>query len=160
MGASRRDKNRLTLVLRQIIHSVFDLPVGELPQGSHLPSLLIVQAGQACLLQDMSVQEPSVWLRTHKFSHQGVVKERVAGTPVGALMGTWRELRRKIPGLFDRGVLVGGLLAVRGGRGRGGEARPLIRPKVRVPHHAIWIYGVRDGRGPWVNIRGWGQELR
>ena len=48
MGATRRDKNRLTLVLRQIIHKVFDLPVGQLPQGSHLPSLLIVQAGQAC----------------------------------------------------------------------------------------------------------------
>ena len=71
MGATRRDKNRLTLVLRQIIHSVFDLPVGQLPQGSHLPSLLIVQAGQACLLQDMSVEEPSVWLRTHTIIHQG-----------------------------------------------------------------------------------------
>ena len=31
MGATRRDKNRLTLVLRQIIHSVFDLPQGSLP---------------------------------------------------------------------------------------------------------------------------------
>ena len=84
MGASRRDRNRLTLVLRQIIHSVFDLPAGELPQGRHLPSLLIVQAAQACMLCDMSVNEPAVWLRGHTIIHQGVRIQRAEGERVGA----------------------------------------------------------------------------
>ena len=111
LGATRRDKNRLTLVLRQIIHSVFDLPPGELPQGRHLPSLLIVVAGQVCMLNDMSEgDEPAVWLRTHTIIHQGTTLERVAGKPVGALMAPWRELRRARPDLFTAGVLVGGLL--------------------------------------------------
>ena len=117
MGATRRDKNRLTLILRQIIEGVFDLPAGQLPQGKHLPSLLLVQASQPCFLADMSVEEPSVWLRSHKVIAKGVELERVEGERVGALMSTWRELRRAEPYLFRGGVLVGGLIA-----GGGGEA--------------------------------------
>ena len=117
MGATKRDKNRLTLILRQIIFSVFNLPEGTLPEGTHLPSLLLVQASQPCFLADMSVEEPSVWLRSHKVIAKGVELERVEGERVGALMSTWRELRRAEPYLFRGGVLVGGLIA-----GGGGEA--------------------------------------
>ena len=109
MGATRRDKNRVTLVLRQIIHSVFNLPEGKLPEGKHLPSLLIVQAAQPCFLDDMSVEEPAVWLRSHKIVCHGRMLDRVEGEPVGALLSTWRQARRDFPELFGKGVLLGGL---------------------------------------------------
>ena len=64
MGATRRDKNRLTLVLRQMVSKIFNLPQGQLPEGKHLPSLLIAQAAQPCMLADMSWEEPSIWLRS------------------------------------------------------------------------------------------------
>jgi len=107
MGATRRDKNRLTLVLRQVITEIYDLPLGQLPEGKHLPTLLIVQASQPCMLADMSRgPEPAVWLRDHSVKVSGRDLERKVGEPVGALMSTWRQVRRDLPELFDAGVLV------------------------------------------------------
>ena len=54
----------------------------------------------------MSLHEPSVWLRNHRVLVDGVGKQREKDQPVGALMSTWRELRRKHPSLFKAGVRV------------------------------------------------------
>ena len=111
MGATRRDKNRLALVLRQKIEGLFDLPPGQLPVGSHLPSILIVQCSQPCFLDDMSKgEEPSVWLRSFNVVLNGRQIERKEGERVGALMSGWRQVRRDFPELFDAGVLVAGFL--------------------------------------------------
>ena len=110
MGATRRDKNRVTLVLRQVIEKAFNLPPGELPVGKHLPSLLIVPASQPCLLSDMSRgAEPSVWLRSHKIVLDGKEIDRQEGERVGLLMAPWRETRTVYPELFKGSVLVVGL---------------------------------------------------
>ena len=112
MGATRRDKNRLTLVLRQKIEGLFDLPPGQMPIGSHLPSILIVQCSQPCFLDDMSKgEEPSVWLRSFAVVLNGKHIERKAGERVGALMSTWRQVRRDSPALFEAGALVAGFLS-------------------------------------------------
>ena len=110
MGATRRDKNRVTVVLRQVIKEHYNLPPGQLPVGEHLPSLLIVPVSQPCFLDDMSRgAEPAVWLRSHDIVLDGKPVHREAGEPVGPLMAPWRETRRLFPELFEGKVLVVGL---------------------------------------------------
>ena len=50
--------------------------------------------------QDMSFNEPSVWLRTHSFVVDGVLVKRECGSPVGALAADWRLTRRKNKEMF------------------------------------------------------------
>ena len=45
-GASRREKDRLTLVMRQKVSGFFFKNSGSLPTGSVLPSILIVPCAQ------------------------------------------------------------------------------------------------------------------
>ena len=56
VGASRREKNRLTFFCRQAIEGVFD-PEQEMPTGHIKDSVLLVQASKPARLEDMSYQE-------------------------------------------------------------------------------------------------------
>ena len=95
-GSSRKDKNRLTLIMRQCLRGLFGLRPGELPVGEIAASILLVPCSQPCCLADMSLDEPSKWLRTHCVIVAGERKQRVAGEEVGALLSAWRQLRRDL----------------------------------------------------------------
>ena len=105
-GATRKDKNRLTWICRQAIHGLFDCTPGSLPEGKILPSVLLVPGSQPARLEDMSLQEPSVWLRTHNVIVDCKLIERVEGAKVGQLARGWRDLRRERPGFFSGEVLI------------------------------------------------------
>ena len=107
-GASRRDKNRLTWICRQKIEGLFGLQPGELPRGGILPSVLLVPSNQPCRLEDMSLEEPAVWLRAHTVMLGDRTLERKAGQPVGKLLSAWREARGRQPRLFSGDVLFWG----------------------------------------------------
>ena len=107
-GSSRKNKNRLTFICRQRLRGLFFLPEGELPTGDVLSSILLVPCSQACRLADMSVTEPSVWLRDHAVCVNGERRQRRRGEKVGALLSSWRAARRAQSHMFEAGVLVYG----------------------------------------------------
>jgi len=108
-GATRQDKNRLTWICRDVLTGVWNLQPEELPKGYMLSSVLIVPAEQPARLQDMSFEEPAVWLRDHMVLVKGRVVHRQQGQPVGSLMRGWRHHRRKCPELYqDKAVLIYG----------------------------------------------------
>ena len=101
MGASRRQKNKLTLVMRQGLVGLFDFhETGEL-EGKILPSVLVVPSTKPARLDLMSHEEPSVWLESHSFWWEGKLERRRKGEKVGPCMESWREARRQQPRLFD-----------------------------------------------------------
>jgi len=57
-GSSRREKNRLTLILRQSLHGVFD-PTVEVPEGRIRDEVLSTHSAKHARLEDMSYAEPS-----------------------------------------------------------------------------------------------------
>ena len=74
-GASRKDKNRMTLIGRQAVLGSWGLPDSNtLPVGTVLDSILLTTCEQPCRLEDMSVEEPAIWNRTHTVWHKGVEK--------------------------------------------------------------------------------------
>ena len=62
--------------------------------------VLLVVSKENCRLEDMSMEEPSVWLRTHTAYTGDKVSHREAGQPVGRFLSGFREARRKSPELF------------------------------------------------------------
>ena len=101
-GSSRRQKNRLTLIMRQSLHGVLD-PDVYVPEGRIRDAVLLVPAAKPARLEDMSFAEPSYWLRDHSIDIDGHVIVRKAGDKVGPLGKEWRESRRALPALFYRG---------------------------------------------------------
>ncbi len=100
-GATRREKNRLSMILRQGLTGYFD-ETKEMPEGHILDSVLIVHAARHARLELMSFAEPSYWLRDISFEIDGKPTKRSAGSPVGLLLKEWREVRRARPDLFYR----------------------------------------------------------
>ena len=101
VGASRREKNRLTLIMRQCLEGHFDEEL-KVPTGKILDSVLLVPAAKHARLEDMSMYEPSIWLRDHKFEIDGIPTVRKKGDRVGTLGREWRNARRRHPSLFYR----------------------------------------------------------
>ena len=101
VGASRREKNRVTLIMRQCLEGHFDEEL-KVPTGKILDSVLLVPAAKHARLEDMSMYEPSLWLRDHKFEMDGIPIVRKKGQRVGTLGGPWRAARRRHPTLFYR----------------------------------------------------------
>jgi hypothetical protein len=99
VGASRREKNRVTMIMRQGMFGYFD-PEQTIPKGEVLASVLLVQGARHARLEDMSHFEPAVWNRDHRFSIDGQEFIRKKGERVGAMGMNWRETRRKYPDLF------------------------------------------------------------
>ena len=56
-GASRREKNRLTLFMRQAVLGLWDVSK-EVPEGHILDAVLLVHAAKHGRLEDMSFSEP------------------------------------------------------------------------------------------------------
>ena len=100
-GATRKDKNRLTWICRDVLTGFFKLEPEEIPAGKMLSSVLIVPCEQPCRLLDMSMEEPAVWLRTHQVVAKGKIVQREEGQPVGQLLRSWRDHRRKCPDLYQ-----------------------------------------------------------
>ena len=65
-----------------------------------LDFVLLVPGHRHASLEDMSMDEPSLWLRTHEFEIDGIVFVRKKGQPVGNLGLSWRKERRQAPALF------------------------------------------------------------
>ena len=101
VGASRREKNRVTLIMRQCLEGHFDEEL-KVPTGKILDSVLLVPAAKHARLEDMSMYEPSIWLRDHKIEIDGNWTERKKGQRVGTLGAPWRAARRRHPNLFYR----------------------------------------------------------
>ena len=79
-----------------------------LPEGKILDSIYLTACAEPCRLEDMSIEEPAVWTRTHTVWLRGKAKLREAGTKVGGLLRSWREHRRRKPESYKRGVRVWG----------------------------------------------------
>ena len=103
VGNSRRQKDRLTMFMRQGLFGYFDPDLSKMPTGRIMDSVLLVQASKHARLEDMSFYEPSVWVRDHQFLIDGKPTIRKKGERVGPLWGAWRIARRKAPHLFYRG---------------------------------------------------------
>ena len=99
VGASRREKNRLTMIMRQKLRGYWDEDLTT-PKGSIADSVLLVSASKHARLEDMSFHEPSTWLRDHQFVLDGVSIVRKKGQKVGTLGHSWREARYANPALF------------------------------------------------------------
>mgnify|MGYP001181987470 FL=1 len=104
-GATRKDKNRLTWICRDVLLGLFSLKPEEIPAGHMLSSVLIVPCDQPCRLKDISLEEPAVWTRDHEVLVKGKLVERKKGEPVGQLMRGWRDHRRKLPELYLDGAV-------------------------------------------------------
>ena len=78
-GATRKDKNRLTWIGRNVILDLFKLRPGDLPRGRMLRSGIVVQCLQPCRLSDMSRTEPALWTGDHSVIIGGVLVEREKG---------------------------------------------------------------------------------
>ena len=83
-GSSRQEKNRLTRILRQSIHGVFD-PNVKVPGGRIRDAVLLTPAAKHAHLEDMSFAEPSYGLRDHTYEADCKLEKREAGAKVGAL---------------------------------------------------------------------------
>ena len=94
-------RQRLTLVMRHALEGYFDEGL-EMPTGKMLDFVLLVFGARHARLEDMSMHEPSVWLRTHKFEIDGIPTVRKKGDRVGTLGREWRNARRRHPSLFYR----------------------------------------------------------
>ena len=101
VGASRRGKDRLTMIMRQALRGMWDEAKAE-PTGHILDSVLLVHASHHGRLEDMSHTEPSVWLRNVVYEVDGALVEHKKGERVGPFLAPWRETRRKSPYLFYR----------------------------------------------------------
>ena len=101
IGASRRQKNRLTLFMRHALTGLWD-PEMETPKGEMLDFVLLSPAMKHARLEDMSCYEPSVWMRDHWYEIDGQIIQRKKGERVGALGSEWRAARRHNPALFYR----------------------------------------------------------
>jgi len=93
------DREKLTLVMRHALEGYFDEGL-EMPKGEMLDFVLLVLGNSHARLEDMSMDEPSVWLRTHKFDIDGISVHRQKGQRVGCLGLPWRKARRQAPHLF------------------------------------------------------------
>ena len=82
VGASRKQKNRLTFFCRHSISGVFN-PKKAMPEGHIDSSVLLVPAAKPARLEDMSHYEPSVWLREHSFELDGtlIVRKKRTSRP-------------------------------------------------------------------------------
>ena len=99
--ASRREKHRLTMIMRQAVTGMWDETKAE-PTGHILDSVLLVPSVRHSRLEDMSHNEPSVWLREFSYEVDGKVQTYKKGQLVGPFLAPWRELRRQQPYLFYR----------------------------------------------------------
>ena len=99
VGSSRREKNRLTFFMRQKLSGLWDQNK-ERPEGKILDGILLTHGAKHARLEDMSFEEPSVWLRECSYELDGVVVPRKAGDRVGSLGAEWRDARRREAALF------------------------------------------------------------
>ena len=80
-GSSRREKNRLTFIMRQSLHNLLD-PAELLFEGRIRDGVLLCHATRHARLEDMSFAEPSYWLRTHSVEMDGKLQQRKDGEKV------------------------------------------------------------------------------
>ena len=98
-GTPANSRHRVSFVARQAVDDYFKSGVE--PRGRILDSILVVY-GVHARLDNISLEEPAVWLENETFEAGGVKTVRKAGERVGPkIMKPWRELRANHPELFQ-----------------------------------------------------------